>query len=65
MAGTSETNKKTRDTLLAKDPDHYKKLGAKGGSAKVPKGAAMRNRQELIEQGKRLAKSNIGRKRVV
>jgi hypothetical protein len=31
MSGTSEGGRKTRDRLTAKDPDFYRKIGAKGG----------------------------------
>lgn len=31
MAGTAEGGKKARDANLAKDPNFYKKIGAKGG----------------------------------
>lgn len=33
MGNTKEGAKKTRDKLLAKDPDYYKKLGKLGGEA--------------------------------
>lgn len=33
MPGTAKGNRKTRDKLLAKDPDYYRKIGSKGGSA--------------------------------
>ena len=31
MANTKEGGIKTRDKILARDPDHYKKIGAIGG----------------------------------
>lgn len=33
MAGTRAGGLKSKEHLLAKDPDHYAKLGQKGGSA--------------------------------
>ena len=40
MSNTTAGGKKVAETNLAKDPDYYKKLGALGGRAKVPKGFA-------------------------
>lgn len=31
MAGTKAGGIKTRETILARDPDHYRKVGALGG----------------------------------
>jgi general stress protein YciG len=35
--------------ILKRDPDHFKKIGAKGGSAKVPKGFAVMDKERLRE----------------
>lgn len=40
MGCNHEGGIKTRDKLLARDPDHYRKIGAIGGRALVPKGFA-------------------------
>lgn len=40
MAGNRTGAVKTRDKMLANDPDHYRKIGAIGGRALVPKGFA-------------------------
>ena len=55
MAGTLEGGRRTRAKLLAKDPDYYKKLGAKGGSAptKYPKGFAAMPREKVSAAGKK------------
>lgn len=36
--GTHEGGKKIANALMAKDPNYYHKIGAKGGSVKVKKG---------------------------
>lgn len=41
MAGTKAGGMKARDKNLAKDPDFYRNIGRRGGSAKVPKGFAL------------------------
>lgn len=33
MSGNSEGAKKARDTLLKKDPNHFKQIGKRGGEA--------------------------------
>lgn len=38
MSGNKESALRVRDLLLARNPNFYKELGAKGGRAKVPKG---------------------------
>ena len=40
MGCNHEGGIKTRDKLLARDPDHYRKIGAIGGRACVSKGFA-------------------------
>jgi uncharacterized protein len=37
MTGNRISGLKSRDKLLAKDPDHYKKLGKKGGGTPTKK----------------------------
>lgn len=59
----SSKGKNTRDTLLAKDPDFYKKIGRLGGKAKVPKGFAMADKEVLKERARLLGLNNRGRKR--
>ena len=41
MAGNKSGGAKTAERLTSKDPDYYKKIGAMGGKAKVPKGFAI------------------------
>lgn len=49
MAQSKEGSKKAKATLLAKDPDYFKKLGALGGKAKVKKGFAKMSPERLRE----------------
>jgi general stress protein YciG len=52
MSGTKEGALKARDTNIAKyGVDFYKKAGAIGGAAKVPKGFAL-NRELAREAGR-------------
>ncbi|GAC1504138.1 MAG: hypothetical protein NVS1B10_09030 [Candidatus Saccharimonadales bacterium] len=46
---TPEGHKKVIETLLAKDPDYFKKLGAKNKGVKKtkPSGFAARDKEEL------------------
>lgn len=53
MPQTPEGSKKARATLLAKDPDYFKKLGKLGGKAKVPKGFAKMDKDRLSEVSSR------------
>lgn len=41
MSGTMAGGLKTKAKILAKDPHHYEKIGAKGGQATGPKGFAV------------------------
>jgi len=41
MSGTMAGGLKTKAKILAKDPHHYEKIGAKGGHATGPKGFAV------------------------
>lgn len=41
MSGTKIGAAKAREANLKRDPDFYKKIGAKGGSRRVPKGFAL------------------------
>lgn len=56
MAGTREGGLKARDKLLAKNPDHYKEITARGGRKKVAKGFAM-NPELAREAGKKSSKA--------
>ncbi len=38
MVATKEGNQKIRDMLLARNPNYFREIGSKGGTAKVPKG---------------------------
>lgn len=53
MPQTPEGSKKARATLLAKDPDYFRKLGRAGGKAKVPKGFAKMDKDRLSEVSSR------------
>ena len=44
-----EAGVKTARMLLERDPDHYKKMGRKGGAAKVKKGFATWSKEDLRE----------------
>lgn len=44
MAGTKEGGRKARDTKLQKDPDFFKKIGAKGGASHHKGGFASLNK---------------------
>lgn len=65
MAGTPEGAKKAKLTRLALDPDYFKKIGSEGGKARVPKGAAMADKEDLRARGRKLAKHNRRKKRVL
>ena len=53
MAGTRIGGLKAREKNLAKDPDFYKKIGQRGGQAKVPKGFALD--RQLAQRAGRIA----------
>lgn len=55
MSGHKAGGIKARDKNLAKDPDHYKKIGSKGGSAKhtSPRGFAAMNRKRVMAAGRK------------
>lgn len=47
---------KMKATILKRDPDFYRKIGAKGGKAKVPKGFSFMDkekRREITRKGGR------------
>jgi len=44
VSGTKEGGKKTRDKNLARDPDFYRKIGAKGGKISRTGGFAYANK---------------------
>lgn len=52
MAGTKFGGVKARDKMLANDPDFYRKIGAIGGRALVPKGFAS-DRGRAMEAGRK------------
>lgn len=54
MGQTSESAKRVRDALLAKDPDYYKKIGASGGKKGGFKGLA------LVSEKKRVRIASLG-----
>lgn len=58
MSQTKIGGEKARKTLLERDPDHFKKLGALGGKAKVPKGFAMNK-----ELARKAGRKGAGKKR--
>lgn len=53
MAGTQAGGKLAAQKITANDPDFYKKIGSKGGSAKVPKGFATMTPEERRAAGKK------------
>lgn len=52
MPGTRLGGIKARDKMLANDPDHYRKIGAIGGRALVPKGFSS-DRGRAMEAGRK------------
>lgn len=52
MAGTKLGEARARDKMLANDPDYYRKIGAIGGRALVPKGFAS-DRGRAMEAGRK------------
>lgn len=69
MPGTKQGVIKRRATMIARAGSEaaylemQRKLAAKGGSAKVPKGTAMVDKDILQERARRLGLSNRGKKR--
>lgn len=47
MAGTKAGGVRTRETNLARDPDFYKKIGAKGGGVSHPETRYFRKHPEV------------------
>lgn len=56
MVATREGNLKIKEILLAKNPDHFKELGSRGGKVKGRKGFA------AISEAKRRAAARKGGK---
>lgn len=52
MAGNHAGAVKARDKMLSNDPDYYRKIGAIGGRALVPKGFAS-DRSRAMEAGRK------------
>lgn len=54
ISGTKSGGQRAKSVLLAKNPDHYKELGRKGGTAvhKSPRGFARMSFEQLSEYGK-------------
>lgn len=46
MPGTKAGAAKATATLLARDPDFFRKAGSKGGSKRVPKGFALMSTED-------------------
>lgn len=64
MSGTREGGIKSREANLARDPDFYKKMGEKGGKAKVStKGFGSWDREKLVKMASENGKKNKGKKR--
>lgn len=63
MAGTSEGARKTRDKLLARDPNYYSERGKKGGS-KSKETPFSKDRNFAREMSKRAVAARWGRKHV-
>lgn len=55
MSGTKSGAAKARETLLARDPDFFKKVGSKGGKAphKYPRGFAALTPEQRAEWGRK------------
>lgn len=49
MAGNRAGGLKAKQKNLAKNPNHYRDIGKKGGQAQVPKGFAKMSRKRLLE----------------
>ena len=59
MAGNKEGGLKAREKILAKHgKDFYKRIGAKGGKAKVPKGFAAMPLEKRIAAGRKGGKKS-------
>ena len=58
MAQTREGGLKAAARILKRDPDHFKRIGAIGGKAKVPKGFAV-----MTPERHRFFSSKGGRKK--
>lgn len=50
MAGTEEGGKKTAEKNVARDPDFYKKIGAKGGRKSKPTNRPFAKDRELARK---------------
>lgn len=55
---SKEGRRKARETLLAKDPDHYKKLGAIGGAKSKGRIVSKETRRKISEARKRRNREN-------
>lgn len=49
MSGTIEGAGRAVSTNKKRDPEHYQKIGQRGGHAKVPKGFAAMDRAKVSE----------------
>lgn len=52
MPGTKTGALHAAETNKKRDPDHYRRLGQKGGKAKVAKGYSMADPETRIELGR-------------
>lgn len=57
MPGTKSGARNAVNTNKLKDPHHYENIGRKGGSAKVPKGYSMAEKQEREANGRKGGKT--------
>jgi general stress protein YciG len=53
MPGTSVGGRKSAATNKQRDPDHYLKIGHKGGKATVAKGFSMASPEQRSEAGRK------------
>jgi general stress protein YciG len=49
MSGTRTGGIKAAQTILQRNPNHYKRAGSKGGRVKTPKGFACMSPERLAE----------------
>lgn len=52
MPGTKSGALHAAETNKKRDPDHYKKLGQKGGKARVAKGYSMAEEEVRVKMGR-------------
>lgn len=59
MSGTSKGGIKTRNTILKRNPNHFREIGRIGGSRKVSKGFGKMSKKQRIEAGRKGGSRNF------